>query len=185
MPMRRGRSYLDLVQQTHPIVPTAHIAAWLDERLQVGRDIRARQFRRFGDIAEAIDDARKWLRTVRDILQQSFDSDHADRQFANFRFYPYDPTQGSEPMVSVFHDDLDTLLLRLENLRKSGQYMGDGPALPAPHPATLADRLPQRDVFIVYGHDRAARFEVAHFITDQLHLWAIMLDQIPETATMC
>lgn len=36
-----------------------------------------------------------------------------------------------------------------------------------------------KDVFIVYGHDRGARHEVARFIENQIGLRAIMLDEIP------
>ncbi len=42
----------------------------------------------------------------------------------------------------------------------------------------------EKDVFIVYGHDRSARFEVAHYIQSQLGLRAIMLDEIPEALSM-
>lgn len=43
--------------------------------------------------------------------------------------------------------------------------------------ATASSATLDKDVFIVYGHDETSRYQVAHYITDNLHLKAIMLDQ--------
>jgi hypothetical protein len=51
-------------------------------------------------------------------------------------------------------------------------------------PLAEEEAMNMNDVFIVYGHSRSARFEVAHYIQSQLGLRAIMLDEIPEALSM-
>lgn len=45
------------------------------------------------------------------------------------------------------------------------------------HALRTPPRLSRPDVFIVYGHDDAARFELAHYLETDLRIHAIMLDQ--------
>ena len=76
---------------------------------------------------------------------------------------------------------MDEGLTALGVIRKSLDYLDD------PETDTTSDTeddVERPDVFIVYGHDRGARFEVAHHIETDLKLHAIMLDRVPQAATM-
>jgi hypothetical protein len=161
-------------------VGRASAAVQISERLEIGKELRARKVVNDSDLSALKQEYDKWSRYNRDLLTRIFDNDTYEREYTwspGFGSVNLNPSLNDE--VNRYHGYLDDEILRLESLLERL------PFIPEPLTASVVQPQPRilspeasRSVFIVHGHDAGSRDTVARFI-EKLKLRPIILHEQP------
>lgn len=144
-----------------PLVPRSEIEKRLSERIQDGRRILRRKILSASSLEEAKRRFRKWDEFNRDLLHKLFEgTDVGDEYWTYFRSSRprgfVNPTLDSQ--VYVFKEDVQDKLTYLESLVQRLELMDE----PDQQRIVAQEELPPRTkrIFVVHGHDLAARLAV-------------------------
>ena len=123
-------------------------------------------------------DQQKWAKLTIDLLKSLFADLSIGKEFGSLDILSF--PQADRPkllagwMTARIHD-LESIIERLPLFSLAGEITGGVAASTPDHQAKSLNK----DIFIVHGHDEAAKHEVARFI-EQLGLCAIMLHEKPD-----
>lgn len=160
----------------HLVVPRAQAARWIRKQVAAGRKLPLGNAFWGSGIEAAVHACTQWLDVVGQMLSRIFDKpDIADdwrkRNFA---------------MVGAFRDfDTRSRLLRayrdesvskLEGILQRLPFIEEDPSVHQPASKVAVPKESERAVFIVHGHDTAAKEAVARFLM-QLKLTPIILEE--------
>jgi predicted nucleotide-binding protein len=155
----------------------------IQERIDKGQQLRDRQIDSRDEYSRALSDHGNWSRHNKNLLLQLFDGSLFAEEYTKGCIFlptrPFLPASTGERVTEEkveFSRDLDRYRKNID--RDINHLMGiqdqlklyDEPDLPT---RTFGDKI-----FIVHGHDEAAKHKIARFISD-LDLSAIILDEQP------
>ncbi len=165
------------------LVPRAEAAEKITAQINSGRKIVSSLgpppgigfgFDRAATLRAVVTEAEKWAKFTIDLLKGLITDLSIDREFGDsvIRRYGGDQTTEFLAWMDERLHGLDSILQRLP-LFPSALKPVQATAAPAPA------KQPSKDIFIVHGHDDAAKHEVARFI-EKLGLHPIILHEKPD-----
>ena len=155
----------------------------IQERIDKGQQLHDRQIDSEDKLEVAGKEANNWSIYNSDLLATLFANFSAENQYQNF-FYPRFSDRGRwehadglgeyhilefDWKVGEYREDMTDSIKSLESIRDRLELFGE----PDPPERTFGDKI-----FIVHGHNEAAKHKIARFITD-LDLSATILDEQP------
>jgi predicted nucleotide-binding protein len=158
-------------------VPRAEAATRLGERIEKGKAILARDFRNLQELDEAKAEHAKWSAFNFELLKRLFTSTEPADEYIRFfgGAFPMDPTP--QQRVAMFREDLADGVHRLESiLERLELYREPGSGSQSADTVPKGPKGPKSRVFIVHGHDDAAKEALARFL-ERLKLEAIILHE--------
>lgn len=161
-----------------------------EDRLQTlierGREIRQRGYNTEQDLEAGLRDGDKWTRYADEVLKRTFDSEEYARELAGaipgISVTPYG--SGYEPsldqQVATFTEYLDCKIRTLESILERLSLIPETEIHSTDMEGPQSERIPThtRKVFVVHGHDEAAKQSVARLL-ERLDLEAIILHEQP------
>lgn len=170
------------------IIPRAEGEERLKKQLENGREIRNRKgWASVVAIDKALADGRIWHAVNKELLSQMFDTDSIAREYdwAVPVKRPAGAQEGSPAAkVNELYVTLDTRLEKLESILKRLPHIPEPTTGGAVAAATVSPRSTQtvsaasRKIFVVHGHDDAAKEAVAR-ILERLDLKPVILHEQP------
>lgn len=163
VPMARSRQpSLPDPKKPELVVPREQLEIQLAERIERGRDLRGRPIHSEDDLKSARADYYTWDEFNKTLLRRSFSTETIAEQEYN----PPIPVFGfgDTPLhqkVEFFYDDLDRRLRELDSIR--GQLSLYEPLITRYETATSV-ATSRTQIFLVHGHDVAARAATERFI---------------------
>ena len=156
--------------------PRASAAQKIQAQIEKGQQLRNKELRTKDALKEVRLECSKWSRYNKELLLRLFDNSTMADEYD--RFYgggiSMDPTLPQ--MIDDFREDMDDSINRLEAIRDRLDLIPESSASPLPATSPAASTQIGTDVFIVHGHDTAAKETVARFI-EKLGLMAIILHE--------
>lgn len=154
-------------------------AGKINERIQRGHALKRPTYGRWDDLEQAKKEYYKWSAYNTELLKRLFTSPGlSDEYTQEFGFVVgRDRTFGEE--VSEFHEDVDNKIHRLESIKERLDLIPIAPEVERQLRVATAIPLAAksgRSVFIVHGHDEAARETTARYV-ERLGLEAVILHE--------
>lgn len=149
----------------------------LRERIQKGEGIRDRQIHGETDLDRAHADHERWSAFNVDLLKRMFTNYALAEEYS--RFYGaalrVNPTHAQQ--IAQLRESVGDGLNRLESIRERLEFFDTVPSASDPAKSEKAHREgPKTRVFVVHGHDEAAKEIVARFL-ERLELQAVILHE--------
>lgn len=165
-------------QNTSLLVPRAEAEGKIRERIRLGQEIQSTRFERESQFEEAKAKRIKWDEYNLELLNRLFNPDTIAKEYNDVSVYGVlrvNPTaqQRIESFVSGFQRKLTALESIIERL----DLIPEMPSRQAEAPTTRSDAA-GKTVFIVHGHDDAAKNSVARFV-ERFGLEAVILHEQP------
>lgn len=157
------------------VLPRTEVEEKLKERIEIGREIQGTEISSEADLDAARSNQVKWDSYNTEYLKRCFDSDVIADEYSSVSGWGslvMDPSWG--PLVSGFREGMDNQITELESILERLELI--------PEVASVAvttvpvDTTTSNAVFVVHGHDEAAKINVARFI-EKLGLEAIILHE--------
>ncbi len=163
-------------------VSRASATVQISERLENGKELRARKVLTEDDLRAIKEDYSRWSKYNTELLTRIFDNNTIEREY-NWSPGFASATWGRQPTVSEdlarYHGYLDDELLRLESILERLPLIPEPLSAPVVHAqARVLSKEAPRSVFIVHGHDVGTRHAVARFL-EKLRLNPIVLHEQP------
>ena len=165
----------------------------IEEQIEKGQQLHAQQINSDDELTEARRESKKWSRYNEILLTRLFDNASiTENDYINFAEHkPRDQVRGGgrfppsfEAYVGSYRKGMGSSINSLEGIRDRLELY-DEPSETSQHTSgnkEVSD-TPQptvgEEVFIVHGHDEAAKHAVARFV-DRLDLKPIILDEQPD-----
>jgi len=155
------------------IVPRSEAEAKIKSQIEKGRRIMALRILSEEDLAKARAQRAKWLDYNTELLTRLFDNRSIAEEYGQ-SFVAVIP-RSFEYAITVFRNEMNYSITRLESILERL------PLIPVVRQTKrLSDAsLPNKNIFVVHGHDESAKESVARFI-DKLGLRAIILQEQPK-----
>lgn len=157
----------------HLLVPREEAKAKLEQQVQRGEEIRTSDVHSMADLQTAQEKEKRWRDYTEELLRRTFSTAQLAEEFGRFFgcAVAMNPTPAEE--LSDFREDMDDAINRVRSIIDRLELIPEVSSVVSP-----AGDVVSRDVFIVHGHDQAARESVARFVT-QLGLNPIILHEQP------
>ena len=162
-----------------PVLTTqrAEVARKIEQRIEAGRQLQSRQIRNSQDSEEYKKESKQWTEYNDQLLKTLFTNDSLSTEYQSISaagIPVFDESQLFElyrGLTSERIEKLESILHRLELYQE--------PSAPSsePHASVLPRGLSK--VFLVHGHDEAAKLAVARFL-EKIKLEAIILQEQPD-----
>lgn len=163
------------------MMPKDKADAMIAQQLKKGRELRNTNIQTRDALKQAVQKYYSWEEYVYDMLTRMFSNNSVAKQFRSVTGFAKDlNTIELARGIQSFHDDMDFHIRRLDSVRERLELMAtQPPTQPASSILTVSPRSTlKRNIFIVHGHDEAAKETVARFI-EKLGLKAIILHEQP------
>lgn len=163
---------------TNLAVPRTDAAARIAERVEKGRALLTREFQTVQELEEARAEHSKWSAFNFELLKRLFTSTEPADEYVRFygASFPMNPTP--QQRGQLFREDVSDGVRRLESILERLELYQEPASPAAPTPDRNIARGPKSRVFIVHGHDDAAKEAVARFV-ERLRLDPIILHEKP------
>jgi len=172
---KRGAPKAPASEPTRLRVPRSQLAAELDERISIGRELRGREIRTKTELDKADDGFRTWSEFNTELLRTRFTTNQlADDYQSGWPAFYMDPTLNQE--LEVLHNRLDHAIRKLTSVKERLSLFEEPQTVmsPAKEPVPVDDG--DRVIFVVHGHDDARKEEVARLL-DRLGLRPVILHE--------
>jgi predicted nucleotide-binding protein len=156
----------------------------LQVQIKKGREIRGKGYRTPSDLKAGKRDKESWYKFTVEVLQRIFSTEQYTNEFrlahTKAQFYLYQTQLTLQETVLHFEDTLNVEIRELESIQERLVL------IPEPETDSISKKeqeerrpaTPTRDVFVVHGHDEAAKQSVARFL-EKLDLKPIILHEKP------
>jgi predicted nucleotide-binding protein len=157
--------------------PRAEVTAQLQERSDRGKELQARAIQSHSDMEAYKNDAQKWREYNSELLAQLFTSEAIQKEYMSSAR----PSRMARDEVEVFKIRRETVNREIAKLESIVERLGLYQEVVPESALCVEDRaLKDRSkVFVVHGHDEAARLAVAGFL-QKIGLEAITLQDQPD-----
>jgi predicted nucleotide-binding protein len=144
--------------------PRPEVTARLEERIDKGKELQARQIQSPSDMEVYKNDARKWQEYNSDLLRQLFSNEVIKHEYGR-AMLPSRVAHDEMDAFRILHDErMGNQITKLESIvERLGLYQ-EAVCVPELTISTEAGSKKPSDVFVVHGHDEGAREAVARFI---------------------
>src|SRR5258708_14825695 len=165
--------------QIHLTVPGTQAAQWIQEQLDVGRQLNAST--RYGStgasVTAAINAGSRWLDVVRQVLRRIVDRPDIADEWRGAHFNIDDSERVTINRARIFRRLRSDYVGKLEGVLMMLPYIEEALPSQASLQASISEGA-EREIFIVHGHDNEAKETVARFL-DKLDLAPIILHEQP------
>lgn len=161
------------------VLPRTEVERKLKERVALGREIQAAPIKSEDELDEARNRQRKWNDYNIDYLRRCFDSEVIAEKHENVPGWGAIYMSGTSlgRIIGGFQEGIGRQITELESLVERLELIPEATGA-APLPTQPKGHIAGRSVFVVHGHDEAAKSETARFI-ERLGLEAIILHEQP------
>ncbi len=158
--------------------PRASAAQKIQAQIMKGQQIRNNEIRTKDELDESRAESSKWSKYNTELLLRLFNNSLMANEYDRFLggVISMDPTLPQ--MINEFREDMDDSINRLEAIRDRLDLIPEPSANPSPATSSAANTQVGNDVFIVHGHDDAAKETVARFV-EKLGPKVIILHEQP------
>lgn len=146
----------------------------ISERIQLGHAIVARDFRVVDDVESARDEYRKWSDYNNELLKRIFTTPKLADEYSwwGVATASYDASPAEK--LEDLRNDVRTKIRRLESVRERLELI---PVAAGVNRTTaINNRIRTNKVFVVHGHDEAARETIARFL-EKFGIEAVILHE--------
>lgn len=154
--------------------PRASVTQKIQVQIEKGQQIRNKEIRTKDELEEARSERSKWSKYNTELLLRLFDNSTMADEYDKFYGGVFSMNPTLPQMVDDFREDMDDSINRLEAIRDRLDLIPESSANPSPAASTQVGT----DVFIVHGHDDAAKETVSRFV-EKLGLKVIILHEQP------
>lgn len=155
------------------LVPREEARAKLEQQVKRGEEIRDCNVQSLAELGAARGDCKRWQDYTEELLSRTFSTGQLAEEFTKYfgGVVSMDPTPAEE--LSEFRKDMDDEVNRVRSIIERLTLIPERSSVDTP-----AGDVVSSDVFIVHGHDQAARESVARFV-EQIGLNPIILHEQP------
>jgi len=156
----------------------ASAAQKIQVQIDKGQQIRNKEIRSRDELEEAQAERSKWSKYNTELLLRLFDNSSMADEYNAFYGGVINMNPTLPQMVDDFREDVDDSINRLEAIRDRLDLIPEPSANPTSTVSPSERIQPGTDVFIVHGHDDAAKETVARFI-EKLGMKVVILHEQP------
>ena len=159
------------------MVPTGEARQRLTERIEKGKDLRKLHITSPEQLKQAKNDFYKWSDYNTELLKQLFSDESMASEYSFWGVISVGPGVGFYDEVKGFLSDIERKIHRLESIAERLELIPFAENIKASIDRPIAPAaLSTSKVFIVHGHDEAAREMAARFL-ERLDLMPIILHE--------
>jgi predicted nucleotide-binding protein len=162
------------------VSPRGEVQKKLEERIALGRSIQNRDFRNSDEIDAAGSEQKKWNNYNMEYLRRAFDNESIAQEYKSVSGWGsmfMDPSFFQ--LVSGFREGIGNQIVAVESILERLELIPESLTHQSKSAAVESDGEIGTDIFVVHGHDTAAKSEVARFI-EKLGLTAVVLHEQPD-----
>lgn len=160
------------------VLPRSEVEDKLKERINIGREIQSTEFRSETDLDNAESKRDKWDAYNIEYLKRCFDTDAIANEYGSVSGWGALYMNASiGQQIKSFTDGIGNQITELESILERLELIPEIRGAVQESPSSSKSRS-CNSVFIVHGHDEAAKINVARFI-EKLGLDAIILHEQP------
>lgn len=166
-----------LVEKSSLVVSRADAHRKIEERIAFGKEIQGRNFSSVAELDSAQNDRTKWTQYNSEYLRRAFNDESFGVSYdkvSGWGTLLINPSFGER--VSSFRDGMERKITSLQSLLERLELIPELHSAVEPQPIERPETVIGSDVFIVHGHDEAAKSEVARFI-EKIRLNAVILHE--------
>lgn len=157
--------------------PRSEVTLRLQERIDLGKQLQARELRTYEDTEAYKRDSVNWTEYNEELLKRLFTNETLSEEY-KYSGGPVSMVFGEDDAWRMYRETTDNHIAKLQSISDRLElYPG-----PVTHPGIARDTAQSRDfskVFVVHGHDEGAREAVARFL-EKIELEAIILKEQPD-----
>jgi predicted nucleotide-binding protein len=161
--------------------PKANAAQKIQAQIEKGQQIRNKEIRTKDELDEARAECSKWSKYNTELLQRIFDNSSMADEYNRFYGKAISMHPTLPELIDDFRRDMDDSINRLEAIHDRLDLIPEPAAGPSPTIPPPTSTENSTDVFIVHGHDDAAKETVARFV-EKLGIGAIILYEQPNAS---
>lgn len=166
-------------QRLQLLVPRAEAAQKIREQLEKARGIRSRRIAGAQDLSSAQDERKAWTHYTGELLNRLFRDASAAWSRTRLVARILTPLTTIAERADYFAEDMDRDIAQLESLLGILELIPEPDALTSRSQRSLDITKPSENVFVVHGHDEAAKQTIARFV-EHLGLTPIILHEKPD-----
>jgi predicted nucleotide-binding protein len=157
-------------------IPREEVEARLQDRIKRGEELRDRQIGSLVDLDAARAEHDRWSAFNAELLKRLFTTQELAEEYS--RFYGSVTRMNPTPTERVqrFRENVSDGVNRLKSIRERLELFDIAATSESSAPAKAEREGPRSRVFIVHGHDEAAKETVARFL-EKLDLQAVILHE--------
>ena len=166
-----------LIEKSSLVVSRADAHRKIEERIALGKEIQGRNFSSVAELDSAQNDRTKWTQYNSEYLRRAFNDESFGVSYDKVSVWGtliISPSFGER--VSSFRDGMERKITSLQSLLERLELIPELHSAVEPQPIERPETAIGSDVFIVHGHDEAAKSEVARFI-EKIRLKAVILHE--------
>ena len=158
--------------------PRASALQKIQTQIDKGQQIRSRGIHSEEELHKARADRLKWSGYNTELLVRLFDNRSMADEYSRFYSAVIIPNASLQQKITDYRKDMDDSINRLETIRDRLELIPEPSAKPADKSSPPAGAAIGNEVFIVHGHDQAAKETVARFV-EKLGLKVTILHEKP------
>lgn len=158
-------------------VRRATAARWIRKEIVAGRELPTGSWVSGKSVADAVHVSNQWLKAVEELLRRIFDMSGIADEWSLLKFEPVNSAADRAHQAHALYRKQAEFIVRLEGVLKRLPYIAEALPGQTASPASAAEGAISQ-VFIVHGHDEAAKESVARFLM-QLEIHPIILAEEP------
>lgn len=162
------------------VVPLAEARRLVEERILEGQKLKATNISTPEDLHQAKQKMYRWADYNMELLGRIADTNELVNSYERQVFFASLGGTSFAGELQGFHSDMDHDINRLMSINERLQLIPVSlPSMPANMPPQQEAEVSTNTVFIVHGHDEAAKEGAARLI-ERLHLTAVILHERPD-----
>ena len=168
------------VKKPSLLMPRAQVETVLKERIDKGKTLQSTQTQSIEQLDELRGEQKKWNAYNIEYLSRCFDVDSISKSHSKvYGWGAVIMSAGPQQRVKSFQDGIGSQITSLESILERLELIPEPSSTTPTHPSRPTHNTSDSNsVFIVHGHDEAAKTSVARFI-EKLGLKAIVLHEQP------
>ena len=150
----------------------------IQEQIDIGLQLANRQILSEDELAKARAEFDNWSKYNEILLSRLFDNSAVMDEYTDFYGGSYSTIATLVDKIGYYRRDVTARVDRLKGILERLELIPEQPANFTPSSSVESAATNNNEVFIVHGHDRAAKSEVARFV-ENLGLEVTILDEKP------
>jgi len=162
------------------LMPSAELSSQLQARIEEGKRLRELRITTEQELDAAKRQCYIWTEYNEELLKRAVNTDELWKKYAGFGgLIAVGDIQTLEEAINEYRRDVDDSINRLQSIQARLPLIPEGPSIAQSAAMRHGGNLPSSTVFVVHGHEEAAKQSVARFI-EHLGLDAIILHERPD-----
>ena len=150
----------------------------IQAQIDRGQELVDRQILSEDDLENANAECENWSKYNEELLSRLFDNSAIADKYTDFYGGSYSTMATFVDQIGYYRRDFTRKIKRLKGILEQLELIPEQSVNPSKTPSQGSILVNNNEVFIVHGHDRAVKSEVARFVKD-LRLDPVILDEKP------